>query len=75
MRARRRLAALAVCLVSVALPACSSINGTVPGVGSFYSLSIKAPQPIVAYMAHFDSTFFGGFGTLGMPLGLEQPLS
>lgn len=51
------------------------VNGTVPGVGSFYSLSIKAPQPIVAYMAHFDSTFFGGFGTLGMPLGLEQPLS
>ncbi len=43
--------------------------GTVPGIGSFYGLRVEAPEPIVAYMGHFDSFFFGGFGTLGMPMG------
>lgn len=44
-------------------------EGTVIGIGSFYGITVKASQPIVAYMAHFDSNFFGGFGTLGVPLG------
>ena len=31
---------------------------------------IRSAQPIVAYMAHFDSNFFGGFGTIGY--GLDE---
>jgi subtilisin-like proprotein convertase family protein len=46
-----------------------AVNGTVPGVGSFYGLTVRSPTPVVAYMGHFDANFFGGFGTLGMPLG------
>lgn len=49
-------------------------EGTVPGVGSFYGIRIRAAQPIVAYMAHFDANFFGGFGTLGMPIGVVGTL-
>lgn len=50
------------------------ISGTVPGIGSFYGVTVKASQPIVAYLAHFDSLFFGGFGTLGVPLGTAMDL-
>ncbi|MBC7772805.1 MAG: S8 family serine peptidase [Pyrinomonadaceae bacterium] len=50
-------------------------DGTVPGIGSFYGITVKASQPIVAYMAHFDANFFGGFGTLGVPLGTTRSLS
>ncbi|MCB9845759.1 MAG: hypothetical protein H6811_07230 [Phycisphaeraceae bacterium] len=35
----------------------------------FYGITVKAAQPVVAYMAHYDSFFPGGFGTLGAPLG------
>jgi len=48
-------------------------EGTVPGVGSFYGIRVAASRPIVAYMAHFDANFFGGFGTLGIPLGVASP--
>jgi subtilisin family serine protease/subtilisin-like proprotein convertase family protein len=44
--------------------------GTVPGVGSFYGLRVRAAQPILAYMGHFDQNFFGGFGTIGY--GLDE---
>jgi subtilisin-like proprotein convertase family protein len=44
--------------------------GTVPGVGSFYGMRIRSAAPIVAYMAHFDNNFFGGFGTIGY--GLDE---
>jgi subtilisin family serine protease/subtilisin-like proprotein convertase family protein len=46
-----------------------AINGTVPGIGSFYGLTIRSALPVVAYMGHFDANFFGGFGTLGFGLG------
>ncbi len=49
-------------------------EGSTPGIGSFYGLRVRASQPIVAYMAHFDSNFFGGFGTLGTPVGLVSQL-
>jgi subtilisin family serine protease/subtilisin-like proprotein convertase family protein len=35
----------------------------------FYSVSVRAPVPVVAYSAHFDATFGSGFGTLGTDLG------
>jgi len=40
----------------------------------FFSITIKASDPIVAYMGHFDQFFPGGFGTLGTPLGAPTPL-
>ncbi|MGE4196684.1 MAG: proprotein convertase P-domain-containing protein, partial [Phycisphaerales bacterium] len=49
-------------------------DGTVPGIGTFYGIRVRAAQPIVAYMAHFDANFFGGFGTLGTPIGLLGPI-
>ncbi len=36
---------------------------------TFYGITVKGAQPIVAYMGHFDAFFPGGFGTLGTPLG------
>lgn len=44
--------------------------GIVPGVGSFYGMRIRTATPIIAYMAHFDQNFFGGFGTIGY--GLDE---
>ncbi|MFG0325924.1 MAG: S8 family serine peptidase [Phycisphaerales bacterium JB037] len=41
----------------------------------FYSITVKASAPIVAYMGHFDSFFPGGFGTLGTPLGTPIQLT
>lgn len=41
----------------------------------FYSITVKAAAPIVAYMGHFDSFFPGGFGTLGTPLGTPIQLT
>ena len=40
-----------------------------PGV--FYGLTVKAADPVVAYMGRTDLFFQGSFGTLGVPLGLE----
>lgn len=45
------------------------VTGDRRNAPSFYGLTIKAAEPIVAYMGHFDSFFPGGFGTLGVPLG------
>ncbi|CAG1009129.1 Thermophilic serine proteinase [Phycisphaerales bacterium] len=42
---------------------------------NWYATSIKAPQPIVAYMTHYDRAFPGGFGTIGTPLGRSQPIT
>jgi hypothetical protein len=41
----------------------------------WYSITVKAPTPIVAYMAHFDRAFPGAFGTLGTPLGRSAPVT
>ncbi len=41
---------------------------------TFYGLTVKAADPIVAYMGHFDEFFPGGFGTLGTPLGASQSI-
>lgn len=40
----------------------------------WFGLTIKAQDPIVAYMAHYDSAFPGAFGTLGTPLGRSTPV-
>lgn len=45
------------------------VTGDRRNAPSFYGLTIKAADPIIAYMGHFDSFFPGGFGTLGVPLG------
>jgi subtilisin family serine protease/subtilisin-like proprotein convertase family protein len=42
---------------------------------AWFSTTIKAAAPIVSYMGHFDRAFPGGFGTLGTPLGISEPLS
>lgn len=44
-------------------------------VDTFYGTSVKAASPIVAYMGRSDNFFSGSFGTLGMPLGLFEPIS
>ncbi|MDX2131196.1 MAG: sensory rhodopsin transducer [Planctomycetota bacterium] len=50
------------------------VTGARRATDQFFSLSIKAPQPIVAYMTHYDRAFPGGFGTLGTPLGRSAPV-
>jgi subtilisin family serine protease/subtilisin-like proprotein convertase family protein len=42
---------------------------------SWYSTTVKAASPIVAYMAHFDRSFPGAFGTLGTPMGVSGTAS
>lgn len=37
----------------------------------FYGLTVKAADPIVAYLGRYDAFFPGAFGTLGVPLGLS----
>ncbi len=51
------------------------ITGNRRVTDAFFSTTIKAPQPIVAYMAHYDRVFPGGFGTLGTPLGLTNSIT
>ncbi len=51
------------------------ITGNRRVTDAFFSTTIKAPQPIVAYMAHYDRVFPGGFGTIGTPLGLTNPIT
>jgi subtilisin-like proprotein convertase family protein len=41
----------------------------------WYAITVKAPTPIVAYMAHWDRAFPGAFGTLGTPLGRFTPIT
>jgi subtilisin-like proprotein convertase family protein len=41
----------------------------------FFSTTVKTADPIVAYMAHYDRAFPGGFGTLGTPLGRFAPVT
>lgn len=50
------------------------VTGSRRQTDQFFSLTVKAPQPIVAYMTHFDRAFPGGFGTLGTPLGRSAPV-
>lgn len=50
------------------------ITGTRRETTNYFSTSIKSPQPIVAYMAHYDRAFPGGFGSLGTPLGRSAPI-
>ncbi|MBX3384433.1 MAG: S8 family serine peptidase [Phycisphaeraceae bacterium] len=51
------------------------ITGTRRTNSSWFSITVKAPSPIVAYMGHYDRSFPGGFGTLGTPLGQSSPIT
>lgn len=42
---------------------------------SFFSINITAPTPVTAGFVHYDLFLDGGFGNLGSPLGLTNPLS
>ncbi|GJQ28665.1 MAG: hypothetical protein HBSAPP03_05490 [Phycisphaerae bacterium] len=50
------------------------ITGDRRATTNWFSTTIKSPQPIVAYMTHFDRAFPGGFGTIGTPLGRSTPI-
>jgi subtilisin family serine protease/subtilisin-like proprotein convertase family protein len=52
----------------------SFVTGFRRGRDVWFGLTIKAQDPIVAYMAHYDSAFPGAFGTLGTPLGRSIPV-
>jgi hypothetical protein len=45
-----------------------------PGPAAF-SLVVSAATPIVVGFTHYDLNFNGGWGTLGAPIGLTNPLS
>jgi len=45
-----------------------------PGPAAF-SLVVSASTPIVVGFTHYDLNFNGGWGTLGAPIGLTNPLS
>jgi hypothetical protein len=40
-----------------------------------FGIFVKAPQPIVASMNHYDRLFPGAFATLGVPLGRTAQVS
>jgi subtilisin family serine protease/subtilisin-like proprotein convertase family protein len=42
---------------------------------NWYATTIKAPQPIVVSMMHYDRAFPGGFGTIGTQLGRSGPVT
>lgn len=50
------------------------VTGSRVNVLAFYGLTVKAADPIVASMIHFDSFFPGAFTTLGTPLGISAPI-
>jgi len=52
----------------------SFVTGSRRNVFAYYGLTIKAADPIVASMTHFDSFFPGAFTTLGTPLGISAPI-
>ena len=43
--------------------------------GVFYGFTVKSSSGIVAYQGRTDSFFGGGFGTLGVPLGIESSIA
>jgi subtilisin family serine protease/subtilisin-like proprotein convertase family protein len=43
--------------------------------GVFYGFTVKSSSGIVAYQGRTDSFFGGGFGTLGVPLGVESGIA
>jgi hypothetical protein len=51
------------------------ITGSRRATRQFFSTTVKAATPIVAYMTHVDRAFPGGFGTLGTPLGIFVPVA
>ncbi len=51
------------------------VTGSRRAVNAWYGLAVKAPTPIVAYFAHYDSAFPGAFGALGTPLGASAILT
>lgn len=51
------------------------VTGTRRASNQWFSITVKAPTPIVAYMAHYDRAFQGAFGTLGTPLGRISAVS
>lgn len=50
------------------------VTGNRVNVLAYYGLTVKAADPIVASMIHFDSFFPGAFTTLGTPLGISAPI-
>ncbi len=50
------------------------VTGSRRNVFAYYGLTVKAADPIVASMTHFDSFFPGAFTTLGTPLGINAPI-
>lgn len=51
------------------------VTGPRRAIEVFYGLTVKTPQPVVAYFGHFDPFFPGAFGTMGTPFGLSAPIS
>lgn len=51
------------------------VTGSRRAGSAWYSITVKAPTPVVAYMSHYDRVFPGGFGTLGTPLGISAAVS
>lgn len=45
------------------------VTGDRRAVFAYFGVLVRAADPIVAYMGHYDPFFPGGFGTLGTPLG------
>lgn len=43
--------------------------------GVFYGFTVKSSSGIVAYQGRTDSFFGGGFGTLGVPLGITSDIA
>ena len=51
------------------------VTGSRRATQQYFSITVKAPTPIVAYFGHFDRAFPGAFGTLGTPFGQSIPLT
>ncbi|MEL7473873.1 MAG: hypothetical protein AAGK04_11200, partial [Planctomycetota bacterium] len=50
------------------------VTGEKRDVFAYYGVLVRAANPIVAYMGHYDPFFPGGFGTLGTPLGARAAI-
>ncbi len=51
------------------------VTGARRTIDVWYGITVKSQSPVVAYMAHHDAFFPGGFGTLGTPLGVNVPVA